>query len=190
MKNSNNTPVKGKRENQIMFIEYEKPTKEGHLITIVDSYHNTLGRIHRNYNEGTKKYEFLAYDHAGKPLNQTSDKVWEVKKHFTDNRTQLLEDAHQRRIESKEASRSNAEKGSDKPSEKKDIAIQDKQKTGISKESNSKESTDKSKNHYDFDQDEEDFKELEHEGELEDRDSDLDSLRENQPERDGREFNR
>jgi|GEM_PF-6023547 len=121
MKNSNNTPSRGKKENQIMFIEYEKPTEEGHFITIVDSYHNTLGRIHRSYNEQSRKYEFTAYDHAGKPLYMTSEKVWELKNQFTDNRTQLLDDAHQRRIESKENSRGkSSEKESPKPDQKRE----------------------------------------------------------------------
>lgn len=108
MKNSNNTIAKSKKENQLIFVEYEKPTKEGHLITVVDSYHNTIGRIHRSYNEQTKKYEFTAYDHAEKPLYMKSEKVWELKNQFTSNRSELLEQAHQRRIESKENSRSNA----------------------------------------------------------------------------------
>jgi len=102
MKNSNNIQSRSKRENQLIFIEYEKPTKEGHLITVVDSYHNTIGRINRSYNEQSKKYEFTAYDHTGKPLYMRSEKVWELKREFSKNRTKLLEDAHQRRLESKE----------------------------------------------------------------------------------------
>lgn len=101
MKNSNNNQSKGKKDNQLIFVEYEKPTKEGHLITVVDSYHNTLGRIHRSYNGQTKKFDFTAFDHAGKPLYMSSDKVWELKNEFTKNREVLLKEAHERRVEAK-----------------------------------------------------------------------------------------
>jgi hypothetical protein len=119
MNNSNNPQSKGKKDNQLIFVEYEKPTKEGHLITIVDSYHNTIGRIHRSYNDQTKKYEFKAYDHEGKPLYMESDKVWEIKNQFSENRTEHLEQAHQRRIESKENNRVKSEGKTDRKSPEK-----------------------------------------------------------------------
>ncbi|MCI0618221.1 hypothetical protein L0244_35030, partial [bacterium] len=99
-----NPQFKKQKENQLRFIEYEKPTGDGHLITISDSYHNVLGRIHRTYNDQTKKYEYVAFDHAGNVMAQ-SEKVWEVKNVYVNNRAQLLEAAHQRRIESKQQAR-------------------------------------------------------------------------------------
>ncbi len=102
MKTSVNNPEqKPKRENQIITIEYEKAKGDGHIVTMVDSYHNVLGRIHKIYNDQSKQYEYVAYDHAGNPYAK-GDKLWQVKKEFTDNRTQLLEEAHQRRITAKE----------------------------------------------------------------------------------------
>ena len=106
MKNSNQNQTKSKKVNQIIFVEYQHPTDDGHLITVTDSYRNTLGRINREYNAETKKYEFTAYDHTGKAVSEKSEKLWELKKMFTDNSKQLLEDAHQRRIESKEKNQS------------------------------------------------------------------------------------
>lgn len=102
MKNSNQNQSHGKKVNQLIFVEYQHPTQDGHLVTVTDSYRNPLGKIHRDYNEQTKKYEFSAYDYAGKPIGPKTEKLWELKKVFTDNSKQLLEDAHQRRIESKQ----------------------------------------------------------------------------------------
>ena len=95
--------AKTQRLNQFRFIEYEKPAKDGHFVTVGDSYHNLIARIHKIYNEEDKKYEYVAYDHAGNQMAK-SDKLWEVKKVFTDNRDPLLEQAHQRRIASKQQS--------------------------------------------------------------------------------------
>jgi len=133
-----NQQSKTKKENQLIFVEYEKPTKEGHLITVVDSYHNTIGRIHRSYNEQSKKYEFTAYDHAGKPLYLGSEKVWELKNQFTANRGDLLEQAHQRRIESKENSRSSATQ-TQSPEKKIDDRKAEKGKTRQAKPSDEKD---------------------------------------------------
>src|SRR5262249_49178255 len=99
-----NSQPKTQKQNQLRFIEYEKPTGDGHLITISDSYHNVLGRIHRSYNDQTKKYEYVAFDHAGNVMAK-SEKVWEIKNVYVNNREQLLEAAHQRRIEAKHAAK-------------------------------------------------------------------------------------
>lgn len=107
LKNSNtmknqtqNTVQKAPRQNQLRFIEYEKPLGDGHFMTVADSYHNVLGRVHKSYNPETKKYEYVAFDHAGNLLSK-SERLWEVKNEFIKNREQLLEQAHQRRIEAK-----------------------------------------------------------------------------------------
>jgi hypothetical protein len=107
LKNSNtmknqeqNTTQKTQKQNQLRFIEYEKPIADGHFITVGDSYHNTIGRIHKSYNEEIKKYEYIAFDHAGNLLSK-GDKLWEIKNEFIKNREQFLEQAHQRRIEAK-----------------------------------------------------------------------------------------
>jgi hypothetical protein len=105
MKNSNQNQTKSEKINQVIFVEYQFTTKDGHLVSVTDSYRNPLGRIYRSYNEQTQKYEFSACDHAGKPIGQKTEKLWELKKVFTDNSKQLLEDAHQRRIESKKLSK-------------------------------------------------------------------------------------
>ena len=91
---------KQKKENQIIFIEYEKPNEKGHLVTVMDSYRNIIGRIHRSYDKESKKYEFTAYNYAGKELFK-NETLWKLKKEFTDQREKFLEAAHQRRIESK-----------------------------------------------------------------------------------------
>ena len=104
MQNQNKTTEqKTKKENQLRFIEYEKPAGDGHFVTIADSYHNVIGRVHKSFNDETKKYEYVAFDHAGNPFAK-SDKLWQVKNEFVKNRETLLEQAHQRRIESKEKS--------------------------------------------------------------------------------------
>lgn len=123
LKNTNtmktqNTAQKTQRQNQLRFIEYEKPTGDGHFITVGDSYHNTIGRVHKSYNEELKKYEYVAFDHAGN-LMAKSDKLWEVKNVFTNNREQLLEQAHQRRIESKAQSRTDKENPTAKADQRK-----------------------------------------------------------------------
>ena len=99
-----NTAEKNQKQNQLRFIEYEKPKGDGHFITVGDSYHNVLGRVHKSFNEETKKYEYIAFDHAGNMMAK-GDKLWEVKNEFVKNRETLLEQAHQRRIESKEKSK-------------------------------------------------------------------------------------
>lgn len=99
MTTQNNKP---KKENQFVFVEYEKANEQGHKITIMDLYRNVIGRIHQSYNKELEKYEFTAYDHAGKEMFK-DDQVWKIKKEFSNQREKLLEDAHQRRIESKKA---------------------------------------------------------------------------------------
>ncbi|CAN5355149.1 hypothetical protein BH11BAC1_BH11BAC1_23060 [soil metagenome] len=162
MKNQNNTPSKGKKENQIVFIEYEKPTQDGHFITAVDSYHNVLGRIQRSYNPQSRKFDHTAFDHDGKPLFITSEKVWELKNQFIKNREQLLESAHQRRIDLKnqtkgqesptKESESKILKGREKPSTEN---INGKEKNGINKPIAENDRTEKfelpavSQSHYD-----------------------------------------
>ncbi|HLG35751.1 MAG TPA: hypothetical protein VI757_12790 [Bacteroidia bacterium] len=96
-----NPQQKKQKENQFRFIEYERATGDGHFLTIADSYHNVIGRVHKIFNDETKKYEYVAFDHAGNIFSK-SDRLWEVKKEFINNREQLLEQAHQRRIVSKE----------------------------------------------------------------------------------------
>jgi hypothetical protein len=104
MKNqTKNTEQKTVRQNNLRFIEYEKPSGDGHFITIADSYHNVIGRVHKSFNEETKKYEYVAFDHAGNLMSK-SDKLWELKNEFVKNREHLLEQAHQRRVASKDKS--------------------------------------------------------------------------------------
>ena len=91
---------KTQKQNQLRFIEYEKPTRDGHFITVSDSYHNVIARIHKSFNQEIKKYEYAAFDHAGNLMGK-SDRLWQLKNEFINNREQLLEQAHQRRIESK-----------------------------------------------------------------------------------------
>ena len=92
--------TKKQKDNQFRFIEYERATGEGHFMTITDSYHNVIGRVHKSFNDETKKYEYVAFDHAGNIFSK-SDRLWNVKKEYINNREQLLEAAHQRRIEAK-----------------------------------------------------------------------------------------
>lgn len=109
MKTQNQSPEpKSKKVNQLIFVEYEKAAGDGHLITVVDSYRNVIGRIHKSYNDQTNKYEYAAFDHAGNLMSK-NEKLWELKKEFTGNREHLLEQAHQRRIESKEQSKEKSE---------------------------------------------------------------------------------
>jgi hypothetical protein len=105
---SQTTDQKPKKVNQLIFTEYEKPAGDGHFITVNDSYHNVLGRIHKSYNEELRKYEYLAYDHAGYPMGK-NDKLWQLKNEFVQNRDLLLEQAHQRRIAAKEKVKENPE---------------------------------------------------------------------------------
>lgn len=112
MKTKNQTQAKSSQKiNQLIFIEYEKAAQNGHFITVGDSYHNTIGRIHKTFNQETGKTEFTVFDHEGKEISK-SEKLWELKKGITDNREQLLEQAHQRRIENNEKEK--AEKAPEK----------------------------------------------------------------------------
>lgn len=99
-----NPEQKQKKVNQLIFVEYEKAAGDGHFVTIVDSYRNVLGRIHKSFNDQTKKYEYLAYDHAGNFMSK-NEKLWQLKNEFVSQRENLLEQAHQRRIASKEKSK-------------------------------------------------------------------------------------
>lgn len=102
MNTTNQTPEqKQKKVNQLIFVEYEKPTQDGHIVTVVDSYRNVIARVHRSFNEQTKKYEFTAYDHAGKEMSK-GEQLWQIKKDLSSQREKLLEDAHQRRIAAKQ----------------------------------------------------------------------------------------
>lgn len=115
MKNqTKTTEQKQKRENQLVFIEYEKPTVEGHFMTIMDSYRNVIGRVNKSFNEQSKKFEYSAFDHAGKPFSN-GEKLWEVKNEFINNREELLKEAQERRIESKEKSKENVDKEQQQP---------------------------------------------------------------------------
>ena len=106
--NSQSPEQKQKKVNQLFFIESEKPSPEGHFINIKDSYNNDIGDIFKLYNEQTKKYDLIAYDHAGNLMSQ-NEKLWELKKEFINNREQLLEQAHQRRIAIKEKAKQQQE---------------------------------------------------------------------------------
>ncbi|MBK5285447.1 MAG: hypothetical protein JJE25_08575 [Bacteroidia bacterium] len=110
-----NPQQKTQKENQFRFVEYERAKGDGHFLTIADSYHNVIGRVHKTFNDETKKYEYVAFDHSGNIFSR-SDRLWDVKKEFINNREQLLEQAHQRRIASKEQAK---EVSKDKPKEKK-----------------------------------------------------------------------
>ncbi|HKR07325.1 MAG TPA: hypothetical protein VJY62_22010 [Bacteroidia bacterium] len=103
-KSTQSTQQKGKKENQLVFLEYEKPTANGHFMTIMDSYRNIIGRVNKSFNDQTMKYEYAAYDHAGNPFTK-GEKISQVKSEFINNREELLENAHQRRIASKEKSK-------------------------------------------------------------------------------------
>jgi hypothetical protein len=118
-----NSEQKPKKENQLIFIEYENAKRDGHNITVVDSYHNVIGRGHKLYNDLTKRYEYVAYDHAGN-LMFKADKQWELKNEFVKNRTHLLEEAHQRRIASKEQSKQNRENGKEEKTNEKQFRNQ------------------------------------------------------------------
>jgi hypothetical protein len=111
-----------KNPNQLFFIESEKPAGDGHFITTTDSYRNDIGKIHKIYSEELKRYEYIAYDHAGNQMAK-SDKLWEVKKVFSDNKKTLLEQAHQRRIASKQKT---TEVSKEKPVEKQEQVQQTK----------------------------------------------------------------
>lgn len=112
MKTKNQTQAKSSQKiNQLIFIEYEKAAPNGHFITVGDSYHNTIGRIHKTFNQETGKPEFTVFDHEGKEIAK-GEKLWELKKGLTDQREELLEQAHQRRIENNEKEK--AEKSPEK----------------------------------------------------------------------------
>ena len=112
MKTKNQTQEKSSQKfNQLIFIEYEKAAPNGHFITVGDSYHNTIGRIHKTFSQETGKPEFTVFDHEGKEIAK-GEKLWELKKGLTDQREELLEQAHQRRIENNEKEK--AEKSPEK----------------------------------------------------------------------------
>jgi hypothetical protein len=148
---NNKTQEVQKNENQMLFIEYSKPTKDGHFITVGDKYKNTIARIHKSFNEETKKYEYVAFDHAGN-LMMKNEKLWELKNEFVKNGKELLEQAHQRRIASKEKSKetvvekSNTEQVANKTEERKNEMEKIRQgNTGIEKQNEKSEEKSDSK---------------------------------------------
>ncbi len=193
MKNSNQNQAKEKKENQLIFVEYQKPTKDGHLITATDSYHNSIGKIHRSYNEASKKYEYVAYDHAGKAISEKNEKLWEVKNLFAKNSKQLLEDAHQRRIESKQNAKMIADekekpvqqlKKEDEPKKELENPKQDKTEKEQQAVAAPKEADERIKE----DDDTPDFDDAE--DDWEDRETELRSIREDESDREDRGLER
>lgn len=120
MKNSNQNPTNSKKVNQLIFVEYQHPTQDGHIITVTDSYRNTIGKILRSYNQKSKKYEYVALDHSGKQMMEKNEKLWEIKSMYTGFSKELLEEAHQRRIASKEETRSATGEKSQSPDSNKE----------------------------------------------------------------------
>lgn len=189
MKNYNNQKI-----NQLIFVEYEKPTKTGHLITVVDSYHNTIGRIHRSFNEESKRYEYQAVDHTGKPVAEKSEKLWEMKNHFTSNREVLLKEAHERRLESKAQSQEQTQGKEQKDSQnKKDVSEKSEKAKSVKDKEFEKEDPKPVKgqekqsefssrqSHYDMDLSMEDVTYG-----ADERENELENLRENNADRDSR----
>ena len=99
--NSQSPEQKQKKVNQLFFIESEKPSPEGHFINIKDSYGNEIGNIFKLYSDPINKYEYIAFDHEGNLMSK-NEKLWSLKKEFTDNSELLREQARQRRIAIKE----------------------------------------------------------------------------------------
>ncbi len=144
MKTQPTNSERPKKFNQLVFVEYEKPTKDGHFITILDSYKNTIGKIHKSYNAETKKYEYTAFDHAGTPVG-TSEKLWELKGDFVKNREVLLEQAHQRRIDGSERAlqptEQNAQLGTSDSRKKETEKVRESKKSPEQKQEKSERST-------------------------------------------------
>jgi len=90
------------RKNQIILIEYEKQAKDGHIVTIVDSYRNILGRVYRLFDKEANKIQYKVVDHLGNPM---FDKPFmyqsEIKIALINKKDILLRAAHQRRKEAK-----------------------------------------------------------------------------------------
>lgn len=88
------------RVNQIVMVEYEIPTDDGHKITVLDSYRNILGRIYEKYDTEKGHLEYTFCNHEDKPQFFSGD-LKELKAQIFRNKTVLLEQAHERRLEMK-----------------------------------------------------------------------------------------
>jgi hypothetical protein len=119
--------------NQLHFLEYEKKGPNGQHIAVFDTYKNPIANVQKVYNEEKKKYEYSLFDHAGNFISK-SETVWQLKSELIQNRTELLNDAHTRRIEKNTISKNNSQI-KDNPDEKKTERVpQSKSETKSSKE--------------------------------------------------------
>lgn len=91
------------RKRQLIFIEYTEVDKGQHYMTVVDSYRNIIGRGYKTFDVETGKFEHIVLDHEGKLMFEKSYQAeWKMKHALVENKEQLLKDAHQRRLDSKE----------------------------------------------------------------------------------------
>lgn len=98
---TNQKTTEHKKINQIIYTEYDRPGKGEPFITIKDSYNNHLGKIHRDFNQESGKYEYTLVDHSDSPIMK-SEKAWELKAEISRNREEILNQAYQRRVAEKQ----------------------------------------------------------------------------------------
>lgn len=89
---------KKKRINQLIYIEYENPQPNGHLITVQDSYRNVLGRIHEIYDEQQDKFIYTFIDYAGNE-RFIKDNLGRLKRELSENKAVMMEQAYKRRVD-------------------------------------------------------------------------------------------
>lgn len=93
--------TKFKKTNQLVYIQYENPKQDGHIITVMDSYRNILGRIHETLDVKENKPEFTFIDYDGNQLFR-AEKLDQLKEEISQNKKILFEKAHQRRLAKKQ----------------------------------------------------------------------------------------
>lgn len=85
------------RVNQVVCIHYENPRSDGHIITVMDSYRNFLGRIHEKFDEQSQKFEYTFCDKEGKPVFR-NERLEDLKREFSKHKEKYFEIAHQDRL--------------------------------------------------------------------------------------------
>lgn len=87
------------KENQLIWIVYEKPNSKGHIMTATDAYRNILGRTTEHFDIEKNQFNYAFTDAEGKELFK-SDDLEKLKQQVSENKQMLFDLAYQKRLES------------------------------------------------------------------------------------------
>lgn len=104
------------KENQLIWIVYEKPNGQGHIETATDAFRNILGRVIERYDEEQRQFEYSFIGADGTVLYK-SDNLEKLKQQISKDKEMLFKQAYEKRLEKIKVMRQ--QKGQDMIMEKK-----------------------------------------------------------------------